>query len=78
MAAAAGTAALTMAGRLRVMTAEAHSGGSATRWRATMSAEHRFHINHLVKEAGEQLVELHGVHSGTTPEVARTPAPAPR
>lgn len=54
------------------MTAEAHSGGSATRWRATVSPEHRFHITQLVKEAGEQLVELRGVHSGTTAEVART------
>ncbi|WP_308289286.1 DNA-binding protein [Streptomyces asiaticus] len=62
----------TMAGGLRVMTAEAHSGGSATRWRAAVSAEHRLHITQLVKEAGEQLVELRGVHSGTTAEVART------
>ncbi|MDX2762921.1 DNA-binding protein [Streptomyces europaeiscabiei] len=62
----------TMAGGLRVMTAEAHSGGSATRWRASVSAEHRFHITQLVKEAGEQLVELRGVHSGTTAEVARS------
>lgn len=37
-----------------------------------MSAEQRFHIAQLVKEAGEQLVELRGVHSGTTAEVART------
>ncbi|WP_405763982.1 TniQ family protein [Streptomyces sp. NBC_00080] len=62
----------TMAGGLRVMAAEAHSGGSGTRWRTTVSAEQRFHIAQLVKEAGEQLVELRGVHSGTTAEVART------
>ncbi|MEW2325341.1 DNA-binding protein [Streptomyces griseoincarnatus] len=62
----------TMAGQLRVMAAEAQSGGSATRWRATVSAEHRFRITQLVKEAGEQLEELRGGHSGTTAEVART------
>ncbi|MBP2055984.1 hypothetical protein J2Z21_009001 [Streptomyces griseochromogenes] len=62
----------TMAGQLRVMAAEQQSGGSRTRWRATVSAEHRFHITQLVDEAREQLVELRGVHSGTTAEVART------
>ncbi|MGW0538250.1 hypothetical protein [Streptomyces sp. NPDC003032] len=86
MAAAEGAAAATMAGQLRVMAAEAPAGaaraphggrgtggrGSGTSWRATVSAEHRFHIAQLVKEAGEHLVELRGVHSGTTDEVART------
>ncbi|WP_328443351.1 TniQ family protein [Streptomyces sp. NBC_00386] len=62
----------TLAGQLRVLAAEQRSGGSGTRWGATVSAEHRFHITQLVKEAGEQLVELRGVHSGTTAEVART------
>jgi hypothetical protein len=62
----------TMAGQLRVMAAEAQSGGSGTRWRATVSAEQRFRITQLVDEAREQLVELRGVHSGTTAEVART------
>ncbi|OKJ68838.1 DNA-binding protein [Streptomyces sp. TSRI0107] len=62
----------TMAGRLRVMATEAQAGGSGTSWRATVSAEHRFHITHLVKEAGEQLLELRGMHSGTTADVART------
>lgn len=65
VAATAGTAPPIMAVRLCVMTAEAHSGGSATRWRGTGSVEHRFHISQLGKEAGEQLVELRGVHSGT-------------
>ncbi|MER6330544.1 hypothetical protein ABT298_14710 [Streptomyces sp. NPDC001034] len=37
-----------------------------------MSAEQRFRITQLVDEAREQLVELRGVHSGTTAEVART------
>ncbi|MEU6370337.1 hypothetical protein ABZ876_32610 [Streptomyces sp. NPDC046931] len=61
-----------MAGQLRVMAAEAQSGGSGTRWRATVSAEHRFHITQLVDEAREQLVQLRGVHSGATAEAART------
>ncbi|MDX3673108.1 hypothetical protein [Streptomyces europaeiscabiei] len=43
-----------------------------------MSAEHRFHITQLVMEADAQLVELRGVHSGTTPEVSPHPAPAPQ
>ncbi|MBT2399574.1 DNA-binding protein [Streptomyces sp. ISL-100] len=59
-------------GQLRVMAAEAQSGGSGTRWRATVPAEQRFRITQLVDEAREQLVELRGVHSGTTAEVART------
>ncbi|GAA2485128.1 DNA-binding protein [Streptomyces longisporus] len=62
----------TMAGRLRVMAAEAQSGGSGTRWRATVSAEHRFHITRLLDEAREELMELRGVQSGTTAEVTRT------
>ncbi|WP_336246981.1 DNA-binding protein [Streptomyces cupreus] len=62
----------TMAGQLRVVAAEAQSGGSGTRWRATASAEQRFRITQLVDEAREQLMELRGVHSGATAEVART------
>jgi hypothetical protein len=62
----------TMAGQLRVMAAEAQAGGSGTRWRATVSAEHRFHITQLLDEAREELVQLRGVQSGTTAEVART------
>ncbi|WP_158839111.1 hypothetical protein [Streptomyces sp. NRRL S-1022] len=41
MAAEAGAAAATMAGQLRVMAAEQQSGGSGTRWRAAVDAEHR-------------------------------------
>lgn len=62
----------TMAGQLRVLAAEQQAGGSGTRWRATVSAEQRLRITQLVDEAREQLVELRGVHSGTTAEVART------
>ncbi|GAA2774702.1 hypothetical protein GCM10010521_61370 [Streptomyces rameus] len=54
------------------MAAEAQSGSSGTRWRATVPAEQRFRITQLVDEAREQLVELRGVHSGATAEVART------
>ncbi|MER5757310.1 DNA-binding protein [Streptomyces sp. NPDC002088] len=61
----------TMAGQLRVMVAEAQAGGSGTRWRATVSAERRFHITPLLDEAREDLAQLRGVHSGTTAEVAR-------
>lgn len=46
-------------------------GGSGTRWQATVSAEQRFRITQLVDEARELLVELRGVRSGTTAEVAR-------
>ncbi|MGW0712477.1 hypothetical protein ACWD4G_42190 [Streptomyces sp. NPDC002643] len=52
--------------------AEAQAGGSGTRWRATVSAEHRFHITQLLDEAREELVQLRGAQSGTTAEVART------
>ncbi|AQW56242.1 DNA-binding protein [Streptomyces hygroscopicus] len=62
----------TMGGQLRVMAAEQRSGGSGSRWRATVPAEHRFHITQLVDQASEQLVQLRGMHSGTTAEVART------
>ncbi|MFM9442132.1 DNA-binding protein [Streptomyces acidiscabies] len=62
----------TMAGQLRVMAAEAQAGGSGTRWRATVSAEHRFHITRLLDDAREELAQLRGVQSGTTAEVART------
>ncbi|MGW4984001.1 DNA-binding protein [Streptomyces mirabilis] len=61
----------TMAGQLRVMAAEAQAGGSGTRWRATVSAEHRFHITRLLDEAREELAQLRGARSGTTAEVAR-------
>ncbi|MEU0650137.1 DNA-binding protein [Streptomyces umbrinus] len=61
----------TMAGQLRVMAAEAQAGGSGTRWRATVPAEHRFHITQLLDEAREELAQLRGVQSGTTAEVAR-------
>ncbi|MFI6440043.1 DNA-binding protein [Streptomyces sp. NPDC050759] len=62
----------TMSGQLRVMAAEAQAGGSGTRWRATASAEHRFHITRLLDEAREELAQLRGAQSGTTAEVART------
>ncbi|MEU7429025.1 DNA-binding protein [Streptomyces sp. NPDC040750] len=61
----------TMAGQLRVMAAEAQEGGSGTRWRATVFAEHRFHITQLLDEAHEELAQLRGAHSGTTADVAR-------
>ncbi|EGX54544.1 DNA-binding protein, partial [Streptomyces zinciresistens K42] len=62
----------TMAGQRRVTAAEAQAGGSGTRWRAAVSAEHRFHITQLLDDAREELAQLRGVQSGTTAEVART------
>ncbi|MFD0164890.1 DNA-binding protein [Streptomyces decoyicus] len=62
----------TLAGQLRVLAAEQQSGGSGSRWRATVDAEHRFRIEQLISEVQEQLGELRGGHSGTTAEVART------
>ncbi|MFF1285696.1 hypothetical protein [Streptomyces sp. NPDC058299] len=44
-----------MAGQLRILAAEQQSGGSDTRWRATVSAEQRSRITQLVDEAREQL-----------------------
>ncbi len=72
MAAEAGTAARHDGRPVRVLTAEQQSGGSGSRWRAAVNAEHRFHIEQSIAQAREQLVELRGVHSGTTAEVART------
>ncbi|MGC0407300.1 hypothetical protein RKD31_000543 [Streptomyces sp. SAI-163] len=62
----------TMAGLLRVMAAEERVGGSGSRWRAAVSAEQRSRIEQSTAQARDQLVELRGVHSGTTVEVART------
>lgn len=61
-----------MAGQLRVLAAEARTGGSGTRWQAAVSAEQRWRIEQLVDEAREGLEQLHGAQSGTTAEVART------
>lgn len=47
-------------------------GGSGTRWRATVPAEHRLRITQLLDDAREQLAQLRGAQSGTTAEVART------
>ncbi|MGP3974468.1 DNA-binding protein [Streptomyces sp. 8N114] len=62
----------TMAGLLRVGAAEQRSGGSGTRWRATVSAEQRLRISQLLDEAREGLEQVRGAQSGTTAEVART------
>lgn len=58
--------------QLRVRAAERQAGGSGTRWRATVPAEHRLRITQLLDESREQLAQLRGVQSGTTAEVART------
>lgn len=68
----AGTAARHDGQQLRVIAAEQQSDSSGARWRATVSAEHRFRIEQMIAEAREQLVQLSDVHSGTTAEVART------
>ncbi|WP_426558384.1 DNA-binding protein [Streptomyces sp. WG5] len=63
--------AATMAGQLRVMGKEKKAPGSGTMWRATVSAEQRRLITSTLDSAGEQLLQLRGVHSGPTADVAR-------
>lgn len=62
----------TTAGQLRVIAAEQRMGGSGTRRRATVPAEHRLRITQLLDDTREQLAQLRGAQSGTTAEVART------
>lgn len=60
-----------LAGQLRVLAAEARTGGSGTRWGAAVPGEQRWRIEGLVAEACEELEQVHGVQSGTTAEVAQ-------
>ncbi|MFK8843654.1 DNA-binding protein [Streptomyces sp. Ac-502] len=63
--------AATMAGQLRVLGKEKKAPGSGTMWRAAVPAEQRRLITNAIDSAEEQLLQLRGVHSGPTAEVAR-------
>ncbi|MFC5904660.1 DNA-binding protein [Streptomyces zhihengii] len=62
---------VTMAGQLRVLGKERRAPGSGTMWRAVVPAEQRMRISSLLGSAEEQLLQLRGVQSGPTAEVAR-------
>ncbi|MFF9091340.1 DNA-binding protein [Streptomyces sp. NPDC014991] len=63
--------AATMAGQLRAWGKEKKAPGSGTMWRAAVPAEQRRLITSAVDSAEEQLLQLRGVHSGPTADVAR-------
>ncbi|MER7000693.1 hypothetical protein [Streptomyces sp. NPDC000410] len=62
---------VTMAGQLRVLGKEKRVPGSGTMWRAVVPPEQRARIGSLIDSAEEQLLQLRGVQSGPTAEVAR-------
>ncbi|MER6240388.1 DNA-binding protein [Streptomyces clavifer] len=62
---------VTMAGQLRVLGKEKKAPGSGTMWRTVVPAEQRMRIGSLIGSAEEQLLQLRGVQSGPTAEVAR-------
>ncbi|MGW5990299.1 hypothetical protein ACWFRT_21395 [Streptomyces anulatus] len=62
---------MTVAGQLRVLGKEKKASGSGTMWRAVVLAEQRMRIGSLIGSAEEQLLQLRGVQSGPTAEVAR-------
>jgi hypothetical protein len=63
--------AATMAGQLRVLGKEKKAPGSGTMWRAAVPAEQRRLITSTIDSAQEQLLQLHGVQTGPTADVAR-------
>ncbi len=63
--------AATMAGQLRVLGKEKKAPGSGTMWRAAVPAEQRMLITSTLDSVQEQLLQLRGVHSGPTADVAR-------
>jgi hypothetical protein len=60
-----------MAGQLRVLGKEKKAPGTGTMWRATVPAEQRRLITSAIDSAEEQLLQLRGVQTGPTAEVAR-------
>ncbi|GGU93311.1 hypothetical protein GCM10010260_30260 [Streptomyces filipinensis] len=60
-----------MAGQLRVLGKEKRAPGSGTMWRAAVPAEQRRLITSAIDSAEEQLLQLRGVQTGPTAEVAR-------
>ncbi|MFI6412979.1 DNA-binding protein [Streptomyces sp. NPDC050585] len=63
--------AATMAGQLRVLGKEKKAPGSGTMWRAAVPAEQRRLITSAIDSAEEQLLQLRGVQTGPTADVAR-------
>ncbi len=63
--------AATMAGQLRVLGKEKKAPSSGTMWRAAVPAEQRRLITSTIDSAEEQLLQLRGVQTGPTAEVAR-------
>ncbi len=63
--------AVAMAGQLRVLGKEKKAPGSGTMWRAAVPAEQRMLITSAIDSAEEQLLQLRGVQTGPTAEVAR-------
>ncbi|MFD5309008.1 hypothetical protein [Streptomyces ardesiacus] len=62
---------MTMAGQLRVLGKEKKAPGSGTMWRATVPAEQRRLISSTLGSVQEQLLQLRGVQTGPTADVAR-------
>ncbi|MEU9028984.1 hypothetical protein AB0D46_15960 [Streptomyces sp. NPDC048383] len=60
-----------MAGQLRVLGKEKRAPGAGTMWRTVVPPEQRALIGSLIDSAEEQLVQLRGMWSGPTAEVAR-------
>ncbi|MFI2077174.1 hypothetical protein [Streptomyces triculaminicus] len=60
-----------MARQLRVLGKEKKAPGSRTMWRAAVPAEQRRLITSAIDSAEEQLLQLRGVQTGQTSDVAR-------
>ncbi|WP_406212005.1 DNA-binding protein [Streptomyces canus] len=60
----------TMAGQLRVLGKENKAPGSGRMWRAAVPAEQRTLITRAIESAEEQLLQLRGVQTGPTADVA--------
>ncbi|GKQ40842.1 hypothetical protein [Streptomyces sp. A012304] len=58
-------------GQLRVLGKEKKAPGMGTMWRAGVPAEQRRLITSAIESAEEQLLQLRGVQTGPTAEVAR-------
>jgi hypothetical protein len=61
----------TMAGHLRVLGKEKKAPGSGRMWRATVPVEQRTLITRAIESAEEQLLQLRGVQTGPTADVAQ-------
>ncbi|CAM5695527.1 TniQ family protein [Streptomyces canus] len=61
----------TMAGQLRVLGKEKKAPGSGRMWRAAVPAEQRTLITRAIESAEEQLLQLRGVQTGPTADVAQ-------